>query len=112
MNNINWKLRLKSKAFWLAVIPALALAVQAIAAVFGFEYDFGDLVNKLIVVVNTVFAVLVIIGIVNDPTTTGITDSQQALTYEQPKSDAVDYGDGQSETTKTIYPHNDEGDKE
>ena len=64
MNNINWKLRLKSKAFWLAVIPALALAVQAIAAVFGFEYDFGDLVNKLIVVVNTVFAVLVIIGIV------------------------------------------------
>lgn len=39
MNNINWKLRLKSKAFWLAVIPALALAVQAIAAVFGFEYD-------------------------------------------------------------------------
>lgn len=112
MNNINWKLRLKSKAFWLAVIPALALAVQAIAAVFGFEYDFGDLVNKLIVVVNTVFAVLVIVGIVNDPTTTGITDSQQALTYEKPKSDTVDYGDGQEFTTKTVYPKNDEEEKE
>lgn len=98
MNNINWKVRIKSKAFWLAVIPALALAVQAIAAVFGFEYDFGDLVNKLIVVVNTVFAVLVVIGIVNDPTTSGITDSAQALTYAEPKSDVVDYGDGQSET--------------
>ncbi|MCD4998104.1 phage holin [Enterococcus gallinarum] len=100
MKNINWKVRLKSKSFWVALIPALALAVQAIAAVFGFEYDFGDLVNKLIVVVNTVFAVLVIIGIVNDPTTTGIADSQQALTYDQPKSDTVDYGDGQEFTDK------------
>ena len=91
MNNINWKLRLKSKAFWLAVIPALALAVQAIAAVFGFEYDFGDLVNKLIVVVNTVFAVLVIVGIVNDPTTTGITDSQQYRFLVAHKLTPVDY---------------------
>lgn len=84
----------------MALIPALALAVQAIAAVFGFEYDFGDLVNKLIVVVNTVFAVLVIVGIVNDPTTSGISDSQQALTYKQPKKDTVDYGDGQEFTER------------
>lgn len=67
---------------------------------FGFEYDFGDLVNKLIVVVNTVFAVLVIVGIVNDPTTSGISDSQQALTYKQPKKDTVDYGDGQEFTER------------
>ncbi|MBA0948692.1 phage holin [Enterococcus gallinarum] len=100
MKNINWKVRLKSKSFWVALIPALALAVQAIAAVFGFEYDFGDLVNKLIVVVNTVFAVLVIVGIVNDPTTSGISDSQQALTYKQPKKDTVDYGDGQEFTER------------
>lgn len=100
LKNINWKVRLKSKAFWVALIPALALAVQAIAAVFGFEYDFGDLVNKLIVVVNTVFAVLVIVGIVNDPTTSGVSDSQQALTYKQPKKDTVDYGDGQEFTER------------
>lgn len=100
MKNINWKVRLKSKSFWVSLIPALALAVQAIAAVFGFEYDFGDLVNKLIVVVNTVFAVLVIVGIVNDPTTSGISDSQQALTYKQPKKDTVDYGDGQEFTER------------
>ena len=100
LKNINWKVRLKSKSFWVALIPALALAVQAIAAVFGFEYDFGDLVNKLIVVVNTVFAVLVIVGIVNDPTTSGVSDSQQALTYKQPKKDTVDYGDGQEFTER------------
>lgn len=71
----------------MALIPALALAVQAIAAVFGFEYDFGELVNQLLVVVNTVFAVLVIVGIVNDPTTQGVTDSKQALTYDKPRRD-------------------------
>lgn len=87
MNKINWKLRLKNKNFWLALIPALALAVQAIMAVFGFEYDFSDLVNKLIVVVNTVFVVLMVLGLVNDPTTDGITDSQKALTYEKPRRD-------------------------
>lgn len=82
---INWNVRVKSKAFWLAVIPAVALVVQAIAAVFGFTYDFGDLVNKLIVVVNAVFALLVIVGIVNDPTTKGLSDSHQALNYKKPK---------------------------
>lgn len=87
MTGINWKLRIKSKMFWLAVLPALALAVQAILAVFGVEYDFSELVDKLIVVVNTVFALLVILGIVVDPTTDGITDSQQALTYTERKSD-------------------------
>ena len=87
MNKINWKLRLKNRNFWLALIPALALAVQAIMAVFGFEYDFSDLVNKLIVVVNTVFVVLMVLGLVNDPTTDGITDSQKALTYEKPRRD-------------------------
>lgn len=71
----------------MALIPALALAVQAIAAVFGFEYDFSELVNQLLVVVNTVFAVLVIVGIVNDPTTKGVTDSKQALTYDKPRRD-------------------------
>lgn len=77
MKNIDWKARFSNKAFWLAVIPALALAVQAIAAVFGFEYDFGDLVNKLIVVVNTVFAVLVIVGVVVDTSTDGFSDKEK-----------------------------------
>lgn len=84
---INWKLRVKSKEFWITLIPAVALAVQAIAAVFGFEYDFSDLVNKLIVVVNAVFVVLVVLGLVNDPTTNGLSDSSQALEYTEPKKE-------------------------
>lgn len=82
---INWKVRLKNKAFWLAVIPAVLLLVQTVAAVFGFTLDLGDIGNKLIAVVNAVFGVLVILGVVNDPTTSGVSDSTQAMTYEKPK---------------------------
>ena len=35
MSNINWKVRIRNKAFWIAVIPAIALVIQAAAAVFG-----------------------------------------------------------------------------
>ena len=67
------------------MIPAVLLLVQVVAAVFGYSLDFGDLGNKLLAVVNAVFALLAILGIVNDPTTAGVTDSAQALTYQIPK---------------------------
>lgn len=82
---INWKVRIKNKNFWLALIPAVILLVQVVAAVFGYTLDLGDLGNKLIAVVNALFAVLVILGIVNDPTTDGLKDSDQAMTYSEPK---------------------------
>ena len=85
---INWTVRLKSKSFWLAIIPAVLLLIQVVAAVFGFTLDLGDLGNKLLAVVNAVFAVLAILGIVVDPTTQGVGDSEQALTYTEPKKDA------------------------
>lgn len=49
--------------------------------------DLGDMGNKLLAVVNAVFAVLTILGVVTDPTTAGITDSIQALGYTEPKKD-------------------------
>ena len=64
MRNINWLVRIKNKSFWIALIPAILLLIQVVAAVFG---------------------VLAILGIVVDPTTSGITDSKQALTYTEPK---------------------------
>lgn len=83
--NINWTVRLKNKTFWLALIPAVLLLVQVVAAVFGFQIDLGDLGNKLLEVVNALFAVLAILGIVTDPTTVGVKDSEQAMTYTEPK---------------------------
>ena len=85
--NINWTVRIKNKTFWLSLIPAVLLLIQVVAAVFGFALDLGDLGDKLIAVVNALFAVLVILGIVTDPTTEGIRDSSQALTYTEPKKE-------------------------
>lgn len=82
---INWTVRLKNKNFWLALIPALLLLAQVVSAVFGYRLDLGEIGNRLIDVVNALFAVLVILGVVTDPTTEGVADSTQALTYEEPK---------------------------
>lgn len=84
---INWTVRIKNKNFWLAVIPAVLLLVQTVAAVFGYTLDFGDLGNRLVAVVNAVFGVLVILGVVVDPTTQGVGDSKQAMGYKRPKGE-------------------------
>ena len=83
--SINWTVRLKNKTFWLSLIPALLLLIQVVVAVFGVELDLGDLGNRLLAVVNAVFAVLTILGVVTAPTTTGVSDSTQAMTYTEPK---------------------------
>ena len=82
---INWKVRIKNKLFWAELIPAIALLVQAVASVFGFTIDLTTLVGKLLAVVDAVFAILMILGIVVDPTTEGIRDSKLAMSYDEPK---------------------------
>lgn len=81
---INWKVRFRNKAFWLAFIPAALLLVQTVAALFGFSLNLGDMGEKLLAVVNAVFALLSILGVVVDPTTQGVGDSQRALGYVEP----------------------------
>ena len=85
---INWLVRLKNKTFWISVIPAILLLIQAVEGVCGFALDFGDLGDKLLAVVDAVFALLSILGVVNDPTTIGISDSNRAMTYEVPNDDS------------------------
>lgn len=85
---INWTVRMKNKVFWVTIIPALLVLVQVVASLFGFEIDLGDLGNKLIEVVNAVFVVLSILGVVTDHTTAGVSDSELAMTYNEPKGSA------------------------
>lgn len=84
---INWKLRIKNKAFWMSLVPAILLLIQVVAAVFGYTLNLGDLGDKILAVVNAVFALLVILGMVNDPTTHGFSDSDQARKYDEPRKD-------------------------
>ena len=82
---INWKVRLKNKNFWLSLIPAVLLLIQVVAAPFGYKWDFGVLGQQLTAIVNAAFAVLAIVGVVTDPTTEGVSDSNQAMGYSDPK---------------------------
>ena len=82
---INWKVRIKNKTFWLTLIPALIVLIQAVTSLFGITLNLGEVGNNLIAIVNALFVVLAILGIVVDPTTSGVSDSTQALTYNKPK---------------------------
>lgn len=81
---INWLVRIKNKAFWVALIPAALLLVQTVAALLGFSLDLGDVGDKLLAVVNAIFGVLVILGVVVDPTVDGVSDSARAMQYQEP----------------------------
>lgn len=83
---INWQVRIKNKAFWLALIPAVLVFIQACAVPFGYNWDFAGLQTQLVAIINAAFVLLSILGIVNDPTTEGfVADSELAMTYDKPK---------------------------
>ena len=84
---VNWKVRIKNKIFWITIVPALLLVVQTVASLFGYDWDFVILNQQITAVINAVFALLAILGVVNDPTTAGITDSYRAMSYDKPNDD-------------------------
>lgn len=84
---INWKVRFKNKNFWLSFVPALLLLVQVVASLFGFELKLDGIGEKLLDIVNALFAVLALLGIVTDPTTAGVGDSTRALGYNKPEGE-------------------------
>ena len=90
---INWKVRIRNKQFWISLIPALALLVQTIAAIFGYTLNLEELVGKILAVVSAVFAVLAILGVVVDPTTAGVGDSARAMSYDEPWVDPAEDGE-------------------
>lgn len=79
MNKINWEVRIKSKTFWLAAVPAFLLLAQTIGAPFGYKWDFVVLNQQLAAIINAAFGLLAIIGVVVDPTTAGIKDSHRVM---------------------------------
>ena len=86
---INWKVRLKNPAFWTGLIGVLATLAISVAQLLG--VDISDVVNgwqsALVALVTAIFGILALVGVVADPTTSGVSDSNQALTYTKPKED-------------------------
>lgn len=73
---MDWKSRIKNKAFWLALVPAVLLLAQVCAAPFGYNWDFGVLNEQFAAIINAAFALLTILGVCADPTTAGFTDGE------------------------------------
>ena len=84
---INWTVRLKNKTFWVAIVPAILLLIQQVCGMFGVKIEIAGLTDQLLAIIGTVFAILSLIGIVNDPTVATLSDSNQAMTYTEPKVD-------------------------
>lgn len=86
---INWKVRLKNPAFWTGLIGVLATLAISVAQLLG--VDIAEVVSgwqsALVALVTAVFGILALVGVVADPTTSGVSDSTQALTYTKPKED-------------------------
>ena len=81
--NINWKLRFQNKTTLTAIVLAFVALVYQILSLIGIVPSVSE--SQIVEVVGMVINLLCLLGIVVDPTTSGITDSQQALTYEKPK---------------------------
>jgi len=84
---INWKVRVMKKSFWLSIIPALLVLTQMVLNWFGVDFAVELVQQEATKFINAVFMVFSILGIVVDPTTKGVSDSQQARTYKKPRGD-------------------------
>lgn len=81
---INWLVRIKNKVFWVTLIPMAFLLVQQICAMFGLNLDLSAIQEQVLGIVGTVFGILALLGVVNDPTTKGASDSERALSKVKP----------------------------
>lgn len=90
---INWKLRLKNKVTLMAIISGIISIVYSILNLIGVipKFDAKEIVD----IVSIILDILCLLGIINDPTTVGLGDSERALTYKAPNNDHI---------SESLYP--------
>ena len=81
---INWKVRFMHKPFLLALFSLVLLLAQQVGAIFGYELT-SMMSEQLTSILNTVLSILVLMGVVVDPTTRGMRDSERACMYRRPR---------------------------
>ncbi len=84
---INWKLRLKNKTTLITLATTIIAAVYSILATFGVTPSITQ--EQTLNLIIAAISLLVSVGVVTDPTTAGVSDSKQALTYDEPKVDGA-----------------------
>lgn len=79
MNQINWKIRLQNKVFLASLFSLLLLLANQVAAIFGADISIYN--EQVTALSSTVLAILSLIGIISDPTTPNLSDSERAMKY-------------------------------
>ena len=85
MKQINWKVRIQNKTTLTAIIMVTIALIYQICGLLGIVPPIAE--SDLVTTAGMIINLLVLLGIVTDPTTAGIKDSQQALTYKEPRDE-------------------------
>lgn len=80
---INWKLRWKNKTTLLAITTAVIALVYQVLELLGIAPGVSE--SEVTQAVGLVINILAMVGIVTDPTTQGVSDSDRALRYDKPQ---------------------------
>lgn len=82
---LNLKVRMRHKTFILSLLALILSLASQIAGMFGIDITvYNDQITEL---AETILMILGLLGVVIDPTTSGLNDSEQAMSYEKPKED-------------------------
>jgi phi LC3 family holin len=90
VNMINWKVRFKNRLWVVAFVAQLFILAEILlmgahaSGITDFKLT-EDIKGWVLALVNAVFMVLSTLGVVQDPTTTGLEDSYRAKGYSEPK---------------------------
>lgn len=82
---INWKLRLQNKTTLVALVVLCVAFIYQILGFFNVVPAISQ--DEVVSAISVLIKILCLLGIVVDPTTDGISDSEQALTYEVPRTE-------------------------
>jgi phi LC3 family holin len=87
---INWKVRFKNRSWVMAFIAQLLIVAQMLIgglnALGITDFQLSDAIQQSILTfINAVFILLSMMGLIQDPTTKGMSDSDRAKTYKEPK---------------------------
>lgn len=86
---INWKVRFKNRNWVIAFVSQILIVAQMVLAGLNslglIDFQLTDAIqNSILTFVNAIFILLSMLGIIQDPTTKGLGDSERALKYNDP----------------------------
>lgn len=82
---INWKVRFKNKLFLTSFLGLIVSFVYSMLALFEVFPPVTQ--SAVLQIVNNVLTFLGLVGVLVDPTTEGLFDSDRAMTYQEPWKD-------------------------